>query len=102
MVEELPAELVDLFAVDLQGRTALHIAAENGHRDACSFLRVAMRERGRTDPVGPDAPVGLWIHCHMSTLPGQRSVGRCRSGGVEALAAWSEVWAVWWCDRCAS
>lgn len=41
--------------------TPLHIAAGEGHNDACDFLRKKMQEQSdrRVDPIGIDAPVDL-------------------------------------------
>ncbi|KAM3568694.1 hypothetical protein VYU27_009192, partial [Nannochloropsis oceanica] len=65
----LLAPETDCFAVDLQGRTALHLAATNGHLEACRLLKHEMtrraeggREGGREGgqaPVGMAAPVDL-------------------------------------------
>ena len=39
---------VDVWACDLQGRTALHVAAEWEQADCCSYLRDIMRIRDKT------------------------------------------------------
>jgi serine/threonine protein phosphatase PrpC len=50
---------VDTWQRDLRGRTALHIAAENGHHDMCRLLRDAMNRQRNIDPIGPKAPLDL-------------------------------------------
>lgn len=47
------------FFRDLQGRTAMHIAAAKGHTAALSFLRQAMHQEQGEDPVGEFAPIDL-------------------------------------------
>jgi len=46
---------------DLQGRTALHVAAEKGHQDVCELLEAAMQQCSAHAhlPVGEFAPVDL-------------------------------------------
>ena len=39
--------------------TPLHIAAGEGHNDACDFLRKKMQEQNGVDPMGTDAPIDL-------------------------------------------
>ena len=45
----LQSSEIEVNAVDLQGRTALHIAAENGHLEACRVLKQAMAAAGQKD-----------------------------------------------------
>lgn len=44
---------------DLQGRTPLHLAAQNNQTEACVFLRQRMEAERKVDPVGVDAPCDL-------------------------------------------
>lgn len=52
-------DALDVRAVDLQGRTPLHIAAERGHAEACKVLKAAMAGRSGGKPVGKAAPLDL-------------------------------------------
>ena len=47
------------WVLDLQGRTALHIAAAHGQGDVCQLLRQKMYEERNLDPVGENAPLDL-------------------------------------------
>ena len=58
LLSECPEVSVSSWAVDLQGRTALHLAAEYGHEEAVEVLRRAMTEERSLDPIGAQAPVG--------------------------------------------
>lgn len=52
---------ISLDARDIQGRTALHIASEQGHVQMVQLLKKAMAQRNPsgTQPIGPDAPTDL-------------------------------------------
>ena len=58
-VLDLPG--VSPWSRDLQGRTALHVAAEQGHQDVCELLEAAMQQGSAHAhlPVGEFAPVDL-------------------------------------------
>lgn len=40
------------WAIDLRGRTPLHLAAEHGYHDMCKLLRTAMKIQKNIDPIG--------------------------------------------------
>ncbi|CAM9984768.1 unnamed protein product, partial [Discosporangium mesarthrocarpum] len=50
---------VSIWSVDLQGRTALALAAEGGHLDLCILLREQMEAESAESVVGSNAPVDL-------------------------------------------
>ena len=49
---------VSFWVRDMQGRTPLHLAAANGHKETCEYLRKEMRKE-KWDPIGDNAPCDL-------------------------------------------
>lgn len=50
---------ISLWIRDIYGKTPLHVAAENGQKEMCEYLRQLMREEKGIDPIGVYAPTDL-------------------------------------------
>ena len=71
--------VISLDARDVQGRTALHIASEQGHLNLVKLLKTKMLERNNELPIGENAPIDLTGRTPLGWAAMSSEIKACRN-----------------------